>query len=88
MMFKHPSVYILASDKDGTLQVGMASSMKEGLRQHQGEGADKLVWYELHECLATAREQEQILKESDAGSIRKMIEQTNPDWKNLYDDIT
>jgi len=86
-MFKHPSVYITAGEKDGTLHIGVAASLTEGLREHQGEGTDMLVWYELHECLATAREHEQILKESDVEAIRKMIEKTNPNWNNLYDDV-
>jgi len=81
-MFKHPSVYILANEKDGTLKIGMASSLTEALPAQ--EEANKLVWFELHECLAAAREHEQILKESDGDSLRKMIEQTNPKWKNLY----
>ena len=85
-MFKHPSVFILANEKDGTLKIGMASSLTEGLREQAGKEADKLVWYELHECLAAAREHEQILKESDADSIRQLIAKTNPDWKNLYEE--
>jgi len=83
-MFKHPSVYILADELNGTLQIGMASSLTEGLREHLGEGTDKLVWYEIHECLAAAQEHAQILKDEDRDSIRKMIERTNPDWKDLY----
>ena len=83
-MFKHPSVYIMVNDKDGTLHIGAASNLTEELRKQRGNEPEKLVWFELHECLGTAGEHERILKESDADSIRKMIEQTNPNWKDLY----
>ncbi|HLZ18430.1 MAG TPA: hypothetical protein VKO67_02390 [Smithellaceae bacterium] len=88
VMFKHPAVYILADEKDGTLRVGMTSSLTDGLREHRDNKTEKLVWFELHECMAAAIEHERLLKESDSDSIRKLIEQTNSNWKNLYDDIT
>ena len=85
-MFKHPAVYILIGMQDGTLQVGMASNFQEETRKRQADMDQKMVWYELHECVAAAREQEQLLKEADHESIRRMIEQTNPEWKNLFED--
>jgi hypothetical protein len=63
MVEKHPAVYILASKKNGTLYIGVTSDLVKRIWEHKNnlvEGFTKrydvhhLVWYELHEEMASA----------------------------------
>ncbi|MAT34134.1 MAG: excinuclease ABC subunit C [Ponticaulis sp.] len=86
-------VYILASRKNGTLYCGHTDDLSARIHAHrEGSGASftrkyqvrKLVWYELHETRDSAKIREyQIKKWNRAWKIR-MIEESNPDWMDLY----
>jgi putative endonuclease len=93
---KQPAVYILASKKNGTLYIGVTSDLVKRLWEHKNkmvEGFTKrysvhqLVWYELHESMASAIEREKRLKEWRRVWKLKLIESTNPDWQDLYGTI-
>ncbi|HDQ41149.1 MAG TPA: GIY-YIG nuclease family protein [Desulfonatronum sp.] len=95
-MTKQPSVYILASRKNGTLYVGVTSDLKKRTWEHKNNqiegftnryGVHVLVWYEQHESMATAIEREKRLKEWKRSWKLEMIEKTNPDWRDLYDEL-
>jgi putative endonuclease len=91
-----PCVYILASQRNGTLYIGVTSNLAGRVWQHKNDLVDgftkkyrvhHLVWYEAHESMERAILREKQLK---AGSrIRKisLIEAKNPDWLNLYSEI-
>lgn len=64
-------VYILASQKNGTLYTGVPSNLAERISQHKlGEGskfsakygAVRLVWYEEHFDIRDAIEREKSIK--------------------------
>jgi putative endonuclease len=93
---RSPAVYILASRRHGTLYVGVTSDLLRRVWEHKTdvvEGFSRryqvhmLVYFEMHETIvgAIAREK-QIKKWSRLKKIR-LIESTNPRWKDLYGDI-
>ena len=91
---KQPSVYIMASRRNGTLYTGVTSNLIQRAYQHRNGlvsgftvryGCKMLVWYELHEDMASAIAREKQIK---AGSRRKklaLIEALNPTWRDLYE---
>ena len=95
-MEKQPSVYILASRKNGTLYVGVTSKLIQRIWKHkrsvvpgftQRYGVHDLVWYELHETMVTAIAREKSIKEWRRQWKIELIEKQNPDWRDLYEDI-
>ena len=86
-------VYILASQKNGTLYCGHTDDLAARIHAHkEGRGAaftkkhkiNQLVWYELHDTREAAKTREyQIKKWNRAWKIR-MIEEANPHWMDLY----
>mgnify|MGYP001263643783 CR=1 FL=1 len=94
---KHPCVYILASKKHGTFYVGVTSELHDRMAEHdQGliEGFTKkygikiLVYYEHHETMDAAIKREKLLKRWRREWKYRLIEQMNPEWRNLYDPAT
>ena len=95
-MQKQPCVYILASRRNGTLYVGVTSSLRTRVWQHKRDlvpgfssryGVHLLVWYELHESMESAIRREKALKEWRRRWKLCLIEGFNPTWRDLYDDI-
>jgi len=46
-----------------------------------------LVWYEVHREVAEAIQREKQMKKWRRQWKINLIEQENPDWKDLYDDL-
>lgn len=93
---KLPCVYMLASQRNGTLYVGVTSNLVQRVWQHKeglAEGFTKkygvklLVWYELHETMESAIVREKAIKEWQRAWKIKLIEQANPAWDDLYEGI-
>ena len=90
-------VYIMASEKNGTLYIGVTSHLPKRVNEHKEEVGDtsftakykinKLVYYELHESAESAFARETQLKNWKRFWKLKLIEEINPDWKDLYEDI-
>jgi putative endonuclease len=96
MTIKQPAVYILASNKNGTLYVGVTSDLVKRIWEHKNdlvEGFTKrykvhnLVWYELHNNMDAAIEREKNMKEWKRTWKINLIEKDNPNWNDLYDSI-
>lgn len=90
-------VYIMASRKNGTLYIGVTSDLIPRIYQHRSGliagftkryGCKKLVWYQGYDDLETARHRELQMKEWRRAWKIELIEQANPDWNDLWDDIT
>jgi putative endonuclease len=93
---KQPFVYIIASQRNGTLYTGVTSNLIKRIYEHKKGiidgftkkyGCKTLVFYELHETMELAILREKQIK---AGSRKKklaLIEAMNPDWKDLYENI-
>ena len=94
---KQPAVYIMANRRNGTLYTGVTSNLVQRVYQHrQGlapgfasrYGCKTLVYYEMHQDMLAAIAREKQIK---AGSRQKklpLIESLNPDWRDLYDDLS
>ena len=89
-------VYILTNEKNGTLYVGVTSDLVKRIWQHKNkfvEGfsqkydLDKLVYYEVFDDIENAIEHEKKLKNWHRQWKINLINQKNPDWVDLYDDI-
>lgn len=94
---KHTAVYILASQRNGTLYLGVTSHLIQRVWQHrqglvsgftQQYGVKSLVWYELHESLETAILREKAIKKWNRSWKLSLIEGFNPDWQDLWPVIT
>jgi putative endonuclease len=89
-------VYILASRRNGTLYVGMTDNLPRRVWEHRTDavpgftskyGVKILVWYELHESRESAFARERRLKKWNRAWKLQLIEQLNPDWRDLFDEV-
>lgn len=89
-------VYILASRRNGTLYVGVTSNLKQRVWQHkqhtsagftQKYGVVQLVFYEVHEDIYSAINREKHIKKWRRPWKISLIEEFNPDWRDLYDSL-
>ena len=94
---KTPCVYIAASKPYGTLYVGVTSDPHRRMAEHtQGlfdgftkkYGVKLLVYCEMHETMPDAIAREKQLKKWNRAWKFRLIEQMNPEWKNLFDPAT
>ena len=94
MAKKQPSVYILASGRNGTLYIGVTSNLIKRVWQHRNHtlggftaryGVTRLAWYELHSTMLSAIKREKQLKEWRRSWKLDLIERENPDWDDLFD---
>ena len=94
---KQPSVYVLASKRNGTLYVGVTSDLIQRIWQHRNdlvEGFTKrhrvhtLVWYEAHDTMESAITREKNLKRWKRAWKIELVEKTNPLWLDLYDELS
>lgn len=86
-------VYILASQKNGTLYIGSTDDISYRIWNHkEGRGAaftrkynvKRLVWYEIHETRDSAKIREYQMKKWKRDWKIKLIKESNPDWFDLY----
>ncbi|WP_373699363.1 GIY-YIG nuclease family protein [Neisseria dentiae] len=91
-----PATYILASQRNGTLYIGVTSNLIQRIfqhRNHQTQGftdtyrVTRLVWYELHETMESAIKREKQLKKWSRQWKLVLIEKNNPDWCDLWHEI-
>ena len=92
-----PCVYKMTSSRNGTLYIGVTSDLITRVWQHKNnvvEGftkkyeAHQLVWYEPHGNMESALSREKALKKWDRIWKLRLIEQFNPDWQDLYEQLT
>jgi len=93
---KQPSVYILASKKNGTLYIGVTSDLIKRIWQHKHKvvsgfteqyEVSRLVYFEQLDDMENAIIREKVLKKWNRAWKVRLIETTNPNWLDLYDDI-
>ena len=94
MFEKQPTVYILASHRNGTLYTGVTSNLVARIWQHKNdvvEGFTKkysvhtLVYYEVHEDMQSAINREKQIKQWKRSWKLALIEKQNPTWRDLSD---
>jgi putative endonuclease len=96
MLEKQPAVYILASERNGTLYTGVTSDLIKRVWEHKNNVIDgftrrysthMLVWYEIHLTMETAINREKRIKSWSRQWKLELIEKMNPYWKDLYETI-
>ena len=89
-------VYILASQTRGTLYVGVTSDLlQRGLDHREGRipgfsrkyGCKLLAWYEQDADINVAIEREKEIKKWRRAWKLALIEKSNPQWRDLYEDF-
>ncbi|MBW1705174.1 MAG: GIY-YIG nuclease family protein [Deltaproteobacteria bacterium] len=95
-MDKHFYVYILASKRNGTLYIGVTSNIVQRVWQHRNKmvegftqkyGVNDLVYYEVHANAESAITREKQMKKWRRSWKIRLIEEKNPSWRDLYNDI-
>ena len=93
---KRPCVYILASRRNGTLYVGVTSDIARRAWEHRSDAVDgftrrygvhQLVFTEFHGTIAAAILREKQIKKWRRVWKIELIQEQNPCWRDLYDDI-
>ncbi|MGO9570042.1 MAG: GIY-YIG nuclease family protein [Desulfomonilaceae bacterium] len=96
-MAKQFYVYILASQRNGTLYTGVTSNLTQRIWQHkQGlvdgftkkYGVERLIHFEVHDTAESAITREKQIKKWKRAWKLRLIEENNPDWKDLYEFIS
>ena len=82
---KQPAVYILASGRNGTLYVGVTSNLVQGFTREYD--VTRLVHYELFGSMEHAIEREKRLKKWSRAWKLRLIEERNPQWRDLWEEI-
>lgn len=96
MNTKQYYVYILTKARNSTFYVGMTSDLPKRIWEHKNEAADSftkehdiktLVYYEIFDDPETAIRREKRLKKWNRAWKMKVIEEMNPNWRDLYNNI-
>jgi putative endonuclease len=89
-------VYILASARNGTLYVGVTNDLIARVYQHKNDFVDsftsrhkvnQLVWFEQVDSILSAIQREKQIKAWKREWKIRLIEESNPYWRDLYLDI-
>ena len=89
-------VYILSNRKRGTLYVGLTRDLRRRVWEHKEGlsgftrryGVHRLVYYEVYEDANAALRREQQLKRWRRSWKVELIEQSNPEWEDLFSSLT
>ena len=88
-----PFVYILANKRNGTLYIGVTKDLIRRVYEHNTDAVPgftsrhevhNLVWYKQTDSILSAIQREKQLKNWRRTWKIRLIEQTNPDWHDLY----
>ncbi len=89
-------VYILSSKRNGTLYIGVTSSLTKRVFEHKNNVVDgftkkynvhTLVYYEIYGNIQDAIVREKQMKKWRRQWKINLIEKNNPQWNDLYDQI-
>jgi len=95
-MAKQPAIYILASKKNGVLYIGVTSNLIARVWEHRNHvtrgftkrySVTQLVYFELYSEMYQAITREKRLKKWNRSWKIRLIEEQNPHWADLWDEI-
>ena len=93
---KSPCVYIIASQRNGTLYTGVTSDLIKRIWEHKNELVEgftkkyrvyRLIYFELHPDMDSAITREKQIKKWNRKWKLRLIEEHNPDWNDLYQEL-
>lgn len=86
----------MASDRNGTLYIGVTSNLMARIYQHRKKAMDgftarydvnRLVWFEMCDTMEVAIVREKQLKNWKRKWKLDLIEAGNPRWRDLAEDL-
>jgi len=89
-------IYILANQRNGTLYVGVTNNLRRRIYEHKNNlvsgfsqkyKTHSLVYFEGTPNIESAIVREKRLKSWHRAWKVQLIESTNPDWQDLYEEI-
>ena len=89
-------VYILCSDRNGTLYIGVTNNLSRRIYEHKNKlvkgftqkyNADRLVYYEVCENIVVAIEREKQIKGWSRKKKNDLVNPFNPERIDLYQSI-
>lgn len=89
-------VYILASQRNGTLYIGSTTNLLKRVWEHRNNvilgftskyNIHQLVYYEVHQDIMEAARRERRFKNWCRKWKLNLIEKHNPTWRDLYAEI-
>jgi putative endonuclease len=89
-------VYIMTNRPNGTLYIGVTSDLARRAYEHREGlcegftrkyGLKRLVWYEWHHEIEAAIQRETSMKRWYRAYKTRTIMTTNPDWRDLYEEL-
>ena len=92
----HYYVYILASQRNGTLYIGVTNDLRKRVYEHKNDLVEgftkkyqvhKLVYFEETFDIESAIKREKQLKAWKRKWKLELIEKSNPNWDDLYDKL-
>ena len=87
----------MASRRNGTLYIGVTSNLVQRVWHHKQDvvegftrkyGVKMLVYFELHGSAESAITREKQLKKWERAWKIRLIERSNPEWRDLYSKIS
>jgi len=90
-------IYILTSKKNGTLYIGLTNNLVRRIFEHKSGlikgftkkySVNKLVYFENYSDINAAILREKRLKKWKRQWKIEMIQKENPEWEDLYEDLT
>ena len=87
---------MLASKKDGVIYIGVTSDLVGRIYEHKNKVVKsftekycvhKLVWYEEFGDITDAIYEEKKMKKWNRAWKVRLIEESNPEWNDLYSDL-
>jgi len=96
MQEKEFYIYMMASQKNGTIYKGMTSNLIKRIYEHKSQAGSKftdkyevknLVWYQKCANWEDAVKWEKRLRRYPRKWKVNLIDESNPDWDDLWDEI-
>jgi len=87
---------MLASERNGTLYLGVTRDLVRRVYEHKTKakpgftkryGVQRLVWFEVYDDPTNAITREKDIKKWQRAWKLRLIEEANPQWRDLYDEI-
>ena len=91
------AVYIMTNRPNGTLYIGVTADLITRAYQHREGlapgftrtyGLNRLVWFEQHDSIAEAIQRETSVKRYKRDWKINLIERDNPNWHDLYPELS
>jgi putative endonuclease len=86
----------MASKQNGTLYIGVTGDLAKRAWEHKNKllegftkkyGVHRLVYYEMHGDMLSAIAREKQMKKWNRAWKLELIEEKNPEWNDLWDEI-